>query len=421
MQNDRDNGRQPFSDGSTVREADPVANGMNINQATNHLSEILGANQGDKETPKVEKKAVEQGETPDVPVQDPVETQEAPQDDEDSPPKGGQPGDEEERAKSEDNAEEPPGNDAGSSEGEGEAAVDAYEIEPAVLAQFLGVEEDDLILSEYGGMAVKTKVDGKVSEVGIKELKDSYQLAKASQARMQTLAEEKKQFDTQKTEAMQTITGQQEYMTAALQAIENAYAQEFQQTDWQRLQSDDPDGYATRRQSFDQRMLQVQQFKQQFEGQIKQLNEQKESDQKTRWDAGFRKLNDTFSGKEYMHAPKWDDSAKEGLANYMVQAGMSPEAVGKVDNWLVFKWARDSMLRGKEMAIAEKTVKRVIKLPKVAKPGTATRTNKKSSKSKAVADAKSRQRKAAKTGYDPFSSKSNIKETADLISELIRS
>lgn len=299
-------------------------------------------------------------------------------------------------------------------------AVEEIELDPQQLASFFGVEEDDLQLTDSGQISVRAKVDGQTSEVSLKDLKDSYQLTKTSQQRLQKLSEDRKTFETQRTASLESLGQQQQFLGQALQAIEQQYAQDWQEVDWQRLRSEEPETYATRRQDYDDRARKVAQFKQLFTEASSQLAQEKQKNRETTFQEGFQRLNETFSSSPYKTSPKWDEGERARLAGWMVDQGFGQKEMADVSSWLVFKWARDSMLRSDEGAEAKKTVKRVLKLPKVkaAKPGSGSAKD--GSKRNDIDAAKSRQRRAAKVGSSPYTRKSNLEESTDLIAKLLR-
>lgn len=389
--------------------------GHSVHQAANVISGILNRESTEptpaapiEDTPTTEPAPVARQESAPAPVQAPEAPpttdglgQDAQAGEQEAPPKEGEP--------------------AAADAVQQDDVIEEIELDPQQLASFFGVEEDDLQLTDSGQISVRAKVDGQISEVSLKDLKDSYQLTKTSQQRLQKLSEDRKTFETQRTTSLEALGQQQQFLGQALQAIEQQYAQDWQEVDWQRLRSEEPEAYATRRQDYDDRARKVAQFKQLFTEASGQLAQEKQRNKETTFQAGFQRLNEAFSSAPYKTSPKWDEGERGRLANWMVDQGFEQKEMADVSSWLVFKWARDSMLRSDEGAEAKKTVKRVLKLPKVkvAKPGSGS--TKGGNKRNDIDDAKSRQRRAAKTGNNPFTRKSNLKESTDLIAKLLRS
>ncbi len=362
---------------------------MNLDQATDAISQIMRSSVADEAPPAPPQQALED---PDVPVaEEPGTNQTSPQDMAETEAGEGDPRDSLSEAK------EPPDKDAENESATEGAAEDTDEIEldPQQLASLHGLDEDDLVIDDEGSIRIRAKVDGKVSEVPISELKDSYQLAKTSQQRLQQLAEERKTFEEERKTVTEQLTQQHQMMTDALTAIEQQYAHDWQQVDWKRLREEDPERYTIMRQDYDERMRQISAFKQGVEQRQQQQLLEKQELQQRLWQEGAMKLNDAFVSGDYKSAPKWDEPEKQRLMSWMTEQGFTQKDISEVSSWLVFKWARDSMLRKDDRAAAKKAVKRVVKLPKVktAKPG-AKEDARKSAKKNAVQEARARQRKS---------------------------
>lgn len=291
---------------------------------------------------------------------------------------------------------------------------DNIEIDSAVLAEFLGVKDQDLSIGDKG-VTIKTKVDGKVSDVPIKDLQASYQKSAAAQTRFESLANDKKTFEIEKKQATESIQQQQMFMAQAIQVMEDQYANEWRQTNWQQLRDDDPESYTLKRGDFDDRKKQVADFKNSLFQAYKQQEDQRQQDKQARWSEGYKYLEEEFSGESYKAAAKWDDSERNRLASWMSNAGFDNDEMVKVTSPLVFKWARDSMLRDSERKSAKEVAKKVAKLPKlkVTRPG--SKKAKEQPRRTKIEELKSKQVKAAKLG-----GRSNLNETVKLIEGMFK-
>ena len=284
------------------------------------------------------------------------------------------------------------------------------EIEPQHLAGLLGVEESDLGVTEDGELRLTAKVDGEVHQVTLRDLRDGYQLAKTSQQRLNKLAEDRKTLETERQQAIETLGYQQQQVAQALQAIEQEYLTNFQSVDWQRLRDEDPTEYNLKRNDYEDRKKKIDEFKSHQTKAAEQLQMQSMQQLQAVQAEGAQKLDDIFSGTEYRKAPTWNQAEKDKLSSWLISSqGYTPEQISMVSDYRFFKWARDSMLREQEQKAAKQAVKKVVKLPKITKPG-AKKSAKQIRRSK-LDDAKTRQRK----------DKGSMKATQDLISEIMRS
>ncbi|MDX1300206.1 MAG: hypothetical protein R3260_18490 [Pseudomonas sp.] len=362
----------------------------NIHQAAEIIS-MIGQPKAEPETPPP---PIEEPQKASPEVTEPAET--APE-----PAAQEEPRMEAEEAPAEEAAPEP------TQETQGDAQE--IEIEPAHLAQLLGIDESDLAVSEDGGLQLSAKVDGEVHKVTLRDLKDSYQLAKTSQQRLSKLAEERKAFDNERQEILQNLGYQQQQLANAMQALEQDYVNNFNAVDWQRLRDEDPTEYNLKRNDYEDRRRKIEDYKASVQQQTQQLQAQQNEQINKAQREGAQRLSDVFAGPEYRSAPSWGESEQNRLFKWITSQGYSREQVNQVTDWQLFKWARDSMLYQEQQKAAKETLKRVVKLPKISKPG--TKKSAQSAKRTRLDEAKTRQRKT----------RGSLKATQELISEIMRS
>lgn len=307
--------------------------------------------------------------------------------------------------------------DAAVASGEGEPAEEPetqeVEYDHAALAQALGISEDDLIIEE-SGISVRTKINGEESATTLEDLRNSYQMTSAAQKSMQEVAQEKKQFQETKKAQLEDLNNQAQFMRQAIYSMEQMYLNDHRNVNWEQLRESDPDEYNVRRLDFQEREKHLKQWKEQYTQAQQQIQQEWYSEMQEVWNEGAKMLNNTFMAPEYKTSPKWGQEEQDRLIKWMVNEGIPNEVVNTIGAWQVFKWARDSMLRKEEQAAAKKTMKKVVKLPKVktAKPGTPkTESTKRRSK---VEEAKRRQVTASRKGQK------NFNQTVDLISEMMK-
>lgn len=331
--------------------------GANISQATNRISGLLNplpAEQPEqpKETPRERrvKEAAKQPEPEETPDQEDVEEE---------------PGEEPEvEAKEADTEVEEE-----SEEGKEQEDASQAELEPAQLAALLGVDESDIDIGEDGSLSYNVKVDGKPGKATLQDLRDSYQLAKTHQQRLNQLSNERKEFDAQKGELIKGLSDQHEQMAQALNGLAEEFNADYNSVDWNKLREEDPSEYNARRWDFEERRQRLESYKTKAEQQAKQLQQEHRKALQQQQVEGAKQLSQVFEGPEYKGAPKWDDAEKTRLATWLKDQGFKDDDIASVGVWQVFKWARDSMLREQELKQAKDSVKKVAKLPKVVKPG----------------------------------------------------
>lgn len=299
---------------------------------------------------------------------------------------------------------------------------DQIEIEPSMLAEVLGLGEKDLVVGEEG-IAIRAKVDGKVEEVPLSTLKDSYQLISTGRQRLAAFSEEKKSFEEKKKKEIDGIELQKNFFAQAIADLEQQYANEFKQINWQQLREEDRDQYSLLKQDHEERFKEIEKYKTNLIKAHHSLEQQKLESRKEILEEGSRRLQNIFSGSDYARAPKWDDSEQSALSNWMVEAGFTNEQIKNADSHLIFKWARDSMLREKERDLGQKAVKKVSNLPKLKLSKSGSRASGKISTAaieSGVEIAKKNQRKAARIHRGSLGGRSNMNETVALIEQLLK-
>ncbi|NIN66173.1 MAG: hypothetical protein GTO63_16060 [Anaerolineae bacterium] len=292
---------------------------------------------------------------------------------------------------------------------EPEVTSEEIELEPAQVAQMLGLDEDDISVDEAGGIQVHAKVDGKPAQVSLRDLRHSYQLASTHEERLRELGRERKAFQEQSQAILQRLGEQQGQMEQAVQALEEEYAADFQAVDWNTLRLEDPTEYNAKRIDYEDKRRRIGEYRARAQYQAQQLQQQYQGKLAEAQSDGARQLAEVFDGSSYRNAPKWDAQESEKLAKWIMDQGFSAQDVSSVGVWQVFKWARDSMLREQELRNAQETVKKVAKMPKVTKPGKPKGA--KEVQTAKVKNLKARQKKAG----------GHLRETTELISELFRS
>ena len=375
--------------------AESLPQGTNIDQATDAISRIMtGQSAPAPAEPERPRAAPDESmETPDVaPVGDEVEATDEPRMDAN-----------EQEQETPDVVSEP---ETADSE---EDATEEVELDPSQLAALLGLEESDLVLSDEGALSFRTKIDGESAAVALKDLRDSYQIQKTAQQRLSKLGEERKAFEAERTNALQYLAQQAETMVQTVNLLEKEYSADWDSVDWNKLRDEDPTQFSLKRADFDDRKQRLEGYKKQVGEEITKAQMAQAEREHAMRITGDQQLAEVFSGPKWASAPKWDKAAMKELEDFILQTEGFPEQVYRSNvYWQPLVWAREAMMYRKLMADSEKAVKRVVRLPKVSKPG-ATKTKKQVRQTR-LSEHKARQRKAGGT----------LDATAQRISAIIR-
>ena len=260
---------------------------------------------------------------------------------------------------------EDPGTETEESESDSEQLEETEEIQidADVFAAALGLESDDIVIDEDdGNVLVRTKIDGKEATVNLAELRKGYQLESHVTQKSQKLADERRVFEEERQAQLNEIATSLGQVKQLTEFAEQQLLAEFN-IDWQALRRDDPAEYSAKAMEFEKKRAAIAQAKQQVATQTQQITE--EQVQRIRQDE-YTKLIEKL--------PAWTDPAvakaeDEQVTNYLVSMGYSPqEIMGVVDHRAILI-AREAMMyrnQAEKVAVAKK---KVVKVPKVMKPG----------------------------------------------------
>jgi hypothetical protein len=359
---------------------------MGLNEGTDAISGILNREAPADEAP--------QEATPEAKEVEPTETEEITESAEESPAKESA-----EKAKPKEAKEKPAK--------EEDEVTSEIELEPAQVAQLLGLDDNDVDVDDDGHITIHAKIDGKPATVPLADLRRNYELAQTHEQRLRDLGRERKAFEEESRSVLENLSNQHQQFSQAVQALEDDYASEFKSVDWTTLRTEDPTEYSSKRLDYEDRRRRIEEYKAQASRQSEELRRQYTQHLQKKQSEGAKYLDEVFGGSEYKAAPKWDQAEKDRLSKWIMDRGFTAQDISSVAVAEVFKWARDSMLREQELKQARETVKKVSRLPRVVKPGK-PKSPKETARSQ-VKELKARQIK----------SKGGLRETTDLIGSLL--
>ena len=304
---------------------------------------------------------------PEAPEEAPVETEAAA---EEAPAEEAAPAETAESAPETTEVEEPATDEpAVEAKDESEDVTSEVELEPAQVAQILGLKDDALSVEEDGSVNLHVKIDGKPATASLQDLRHSYELAETHEERLRQLGRDKKAFQDESQASLERMAASAQQFSQSVEAIEAEYASDTQSVDWNRLREEDPTEYNAKRMDYEDRKQRINQYKAHSQQQFQALQAEHQQKVAESQAEGAKSLVEAFSGEAYQNAPKWDENESQALAKWIMDQGFNAQDIGQVGVWQLFKWARDSMLREKELKAAKETVRKVTKTTKVTKPG----------------------------------------------------
>lgn len=239
-------------------------------------------------------------------------------------------------------------------------------LELSDFATLLGVEADKLDLDEEGQPVFKTKIDGVEGQVKVNDLLKSYQLEGHLNNKNMEVVEAKKALEAEYKQFNEVAQSRLQQLDGALNLANQQLYQEFNQIDWNALETQDPNTYVVMRQKFADRQAQINQGlsvlqQNQQEAQAKQVQEHQ---------ARLEQEKQTLFNK----VPEWNTEESWQKGNAEMREGLS-KSYGLDDNELnsiidhrFVLIARDALKYKKLQEGKPNVLNKVKKAPKVSKP-----------------------------------------------------
>lgn len=244
--------------------------------------------------------------------------------------------------------------------------VEESQIELSTFAQILGVDEDRLDVDEDGTVFVKTKIDGEEGRAKFQDLVKSYQLEGHLNKQNMEVAEAKKALQAKMAEHEQQAQERINQLESLSQVAYQELQREYQSIDWQTLRQTDPGEFAAKVAEFQQREGRIGQAVQKIQEERQQA-QAKEQERLTKY------LRDEHS-KLLNAIPEWSNpevaqKGKSELKSYAVQNGFTTDEMDQLSDHRSVLILRKAMLYDQLQKSKPDVTKRVVKAPKLVKPG----------------------------------------------------
>lgn len=250
-------------------------------------------------------------------------------------------------------------------EPEDDAQPEETEAEPETLdelAERLGWDIDKIL-----NLKTRTKIDGKEGTQLLRDLIKSHQLEGHLNQKLMTHAEERKAFETERQNFIQTSQHKIQQMEAGVKIAQRMLEGEFAQVNWQELQNTDPLQFAQQYTAFQQRQAQINHVANLL-GHERQQAEQADAQQRQSYLAEQMRLMET-------KIPEWTDQSRreKDLAEIIPMVkdlyGISEQEVRNLTDHRELLILRDAWQWQKLQKAKPATLNKVKAAPKLLKPG----------------------------------------------------
>lgn len=302
---------------------------------------------------------------------------------------------EEEPEETEESDEEPDGESDEESE---EAELETEEQPIATLEELAEALEDENLLDT---LQTQIKVDGKVESVTLTELKAGYQKDADYRRKTGELAENRRHFEEQYSNAKQQVEAQLVQTGKIMELLEGAFLPQLDEAEMAHLRVNNPAEWAARKQDHADKAQYIQQVKQ-HAAQLYEQNTQQKSELQMQQQA---QIVERAREELLTRIPDWNDDLKGNIDTYLTgEYGYTNDDLAQVVDPRLVDLARKAWLYDNQTQTVEVAKKKVKSLPKVVKPTKAKTSNTSSRLSKA-------KRRLAQTH--------NVKDAASAIEQLL--
>ncbi len=244
------------------------------------------------------------------------------------------------------------------------------EYELAHIAQLLGVDEAQLDVSDEGKVILAGKVDGESIRTSAADLLKNHQMYSAADKRLADAKEKASRANEEIAAKVEQVN--QQYIQAGeiIKHAETLLSKGDSNIDWDALKKHDPAEYSAKKIEMQERRDEIEAMRQSaLEGYQKHQAQQAEEAEKQMLEYLQEEQKALLS-----KIPEWENEAKATeektqIADYLLQQGFSESDIGNASDHRLIVMARKAMMHDQGKANTNAKEKKIVKIPKVMKPG----------------------------------------------------
>ncbi|RLA60757.1 MAG: hypothetical protein DRQ89_12325 [Epsilonproteobacteria bacterium] len=265
----------------------------------------------------------------------------------------------------------PDDDDSDSDEDDGSDLEDIATDEELSLADYLGIDEDKLIVGEDGSVSFNAIIDGESQEVSLKELATSYQMQGHVNNKSMALETDRREFEEARGKVATELKSRIDGVEALHNMAEEQLVGEYNNIDWDKLRYENPSEWSALRQEYAEKAQKIKQA----QGLVSEERERISNEQQKEFHEKMSEHMKGELGKMIGKNPTWADDAvrktdMEKMKDFMVATyGYEPEAMDTISDHRLIEVIKDAKAFRESTKAALK--KKVKKLPKFQKPGAA--------------------------------------------------
>lgn len=257
--------------------------------------------------------------------------------------------------------EDKPKEDAAQTSGE-------VEIDSSTLAQLLGIDESDIIVTDDGSPRFRAKVDGKEQEISFDSLLRNFRLQQHVDSKATAVNQEREKLEAERKQMRDQYMAGLQQAAMIITANEDALMKEYQSVNWQALQASNPTEFIIQRDAFKERLHAMQSRR--LELGAKWDEEQKKAQEEFQKNYQARVQKEAANMLELI--PEWKDekiAAAESaeLKDYAIKQGFSIEEVNNLIDSRAWHVLRKAKLYDQSVGKVIPGEKKKVVIPKVSK------------------------------------------------------
>lgn len=219
-------------------------------------------------------------------------------------------------------------------------------------------------------LEIPVKINGAESKATLADMKASYQIKEAAEARLKE-AKERARAETQViAEKREQLQSQFAVVGSLIDRMEKSFTKDESAVNWDQLRQQDPAEWSAKREEFKQRREEIERTKREAVDSYKNSIAVADNEQKERQQQYLQEQAQQLVEK----LPEWKDpttakAEKTAVAEYLINQGFSQEDISTASDHRMIILARKAMLYDKGSDKAAVAQKKIAKIPKVLKPG----------------------------------------------------
>lgn len=219
-------------------------------------------------------------------------------------------------------------------------------------------------------LEIAVKINGEEGKAKLSDLKASYQIKEAAEARLKE-AKEKARAETQIiAEKREQLQSQFAVVGSLIDRMEKSFNKDESSINWDQLRQQDPAEWSAKREEFKQRREEIERTKREAVDSYKSTVAQAEYETKERQQQYLQEQAQQLIER----LPEWKDpdtakAEKTAVAEYLLNQGFTQEDISAASDHRMVIMARKAMLYDKGKDKAGVVEKKIVKIPKVLKPG----------------------------------------------------